>query len=234
MPGLRTTLACLFSFLMPLLAQTGAGRIQGTVKDASGAVIPNARVRAEDIATGNSFNTESNRDGFFIFPSAQPGTYRVTAESPGLEKWQGDLQLLTGGRQPHPAESPAQSAQPSHQPIWPTPANPSPSDPNFALYGTNLVVVPLKNGTQQRIAYDNGLNPLRNQFIPGPWAWTVNSSLFKIVPVTERVKLRLNMDAFNVFNMPGNQLPDANTGILSLRNSNNAPRQLPWTLRLSW
>jgi hypothetical protein len=124
--------------------------------------------------------------------------------------------------------------QPSHQPIWPTPANPSPSDPNFALYGTNLVVVPLKNGTPQRIAYDNGLNPYRNQYIPGPWAWTVNSSLFKIVAINERVKLRLNMDAFNVFNMPGNQLPDANTGILSLRNSNNAPRQLQWTLRLSF
>ena len=43
-------------------------------------------------------------------------------------------------------------------------------------------VVPLKNGTQQRIAYDNGLNPLRNQFIRGPWAWTVNSSLFKMFP----------------------------------------------------
>ena len=124
--------------------------------------------------------------------------------------------------------------QPSHQPIWPTPANPSPSDPNFALYGTNLVFVTLKNGTQQRIAYDNGLNPLRNQYISGPWAWTVNSSLFKIVAINERLKLRLNMDAFNVFNMPGIQLPDANTGILSLRNSNNAPRQLQWTLRLSW
>src|SRR4051794_37581631 len=96
MSKLCTILACLLSLFMPLLAQTGAGRIQGTVKDASGAVVPNAHVRAEDIETGNSFNTESNREGFFIFPSAQPGKYRVTAESPGLEKWQGDLQLLTG------------------------------------------------------------------------------------------------------------------------------------------
>src|SRR6476469_8453652 len=90
------TLACLLFMVMSIPAQTGAGRIQGTVKDASGAVVPNARVTAEDIATGNGFNTQSNRDGFFIFPSAQPGKYRVTAESPGLEKWQGELQLLTG------------------------------------------------------------------------------------------------------------------------------------------
>jgi hypothetical protein len=34
--------------------------------------------------------------------------------------------------------------------------------------------------------------------------------------------------------MPGTPMPDAGTGILSLRNSNNAPRQLQWTLRLTW
>jgi hypothetical protein len=126
------------------------------------------------------------------------------------------------------------SYQPSHQPIWPTPANPSASDPNFALYGTNIVFVPLKNGTPQRVAYDNGLNPLRNQFIQGPWAWQVNGSVFKVIPLTERLKLRVNMDAFNLFNMPGTTLPDPETGILSLRNSSNGPRQLQWTVRLSW
>ena len=104
----------------------------------------------------------------------------------------------------------------------------------IALYGTNIVYVPLKNGTQQLVAYDNGLNPWRNQYIPGPWAWTVNSSLFKVIPLNERLKLRLNMDFFNVFNMPGTPMPNASTGIISLQNSNNAPRQLQWTLRLTW
>lgn len=94
--------------------------------------------------------------------------------------------------------------------------------------------MPLKNGTQQRVAYDTGLNPLRNQFIPGQWTYPVNCSIFKVIPLTERVKLRVNMDAFNVLNMPGMPMPDAATGILSLRNSNNGPRQLQWTLRLSW
>ena len=59
---------------------------------------------------------------------------------------------------------------PSNQPIYPTPAHPNPSDPNYALYGTNLVSVPLQNGTSVRIAYNNGLNPWRNQVIPGPTA----------------------------------------------------------------
>lgn len=124
--------------------------------------------------------------------------------------------------------------QPSSQPIWAIPANPNPSDPNFALYGTNLVDVPLKNGTKQRIAYDNGLNPFRNQYIPGPWNWQVNSSLFKVIPINDRVRLRLNLDAFNVFNMPGTPLPNPATGIISLQNSDNTPRQLQVTLRLNW
>jgi hypothetical protein len=55
-----------------------------------------------------------------------------------------------------------------------------------------------------------------------------------VIPLNERLKLRLNMDFFNVLNMPGVRLPDAGTGILSLQNSNNAPRQLQWTLRLNW
>ena len=62
----------------------------------------------------------------------------------------------------------------------------------------------------------------------------MNSSLFKIIPLNDRLKLRLNMDFFNVFNMPGTPMPNAGTGIISLQNSNNSPRQLQWTLRLSW
>ncbi len=134
------------------------------------------------------------------------------------------------------------SYQPSNQPIWPMPAKPSTSDPNYALYGTNLVDVPMQNGTQQRVAYDTGLNPWRNQYIPGPWAWTVNSSLFKVIALTDRLKLRLNMDFFNVLNMPGRQIesnpgvptPSLSSGVISLQNSDNAPRQLQWTLRLNW
>ena len=79
-----------------LQAQGGAGSIQGTVTDPTGAVIPNAAVSADNVETGISSRTLSNRVGFFIFPSAQPGKYRVTAESPGMQKWEGQLQLQTG------------------------------------------------------------------------------------------------------------------------------------------
>lgn len=124
---------------------------------------------------------------------------------------------------------------PSHMPIHTTPADGgSRADPNYALYETNNVTVPLKNGAQQRVAYDTGLNPWRNQYIPGPWVKLVDASLFKVVPLSEGWKVRLNMDFFNVFNMPGTPLPNSTNGIISLQNSLNAPRQLQWSARLNW
>ena len=89
-------LICLLLASVALQAQVGAGSIQGTVTDPTGAVIPNAAVSADNVETGISSRTLSNRAGFFIFPSAQPGKYRVTAESPGMQKWEGQLQLQTG------------------------------------------------------------------------------------------------------------------------------------------
>src|SRR5579883_331688 len=74
-------LAFLLLISLPLTAQTGAGRIQGTVKDSTDAVLPNARVLAEHVETGTSFTTQTNRDGLFLFPSVQTGKYRLTAES---------------------------------------------------------------------------------------------------------------------------------------------------------
>jgi hypothetical protein len=128
-----------------------------------------------------------------------------------------------------------QGYTPSSQPIIPTPANGgSSADPNFANYETNNVVVPLKNGTNQLVAFDNGLHPWRNQAVQGPWLTNMTASLYKTVPITERINLRLNLDAFNVFNQPGLPLPDSTTGILSLRTSAQGARTLQYTARLTW
>jgi hypothetical protein len=117
---------------------------------------------------------------------------------------------------------------PSSQPINTAPN----SDPNFN--DTNNVFVPLKNGTNQLVAYDNGLHPWRNQAIAGPWISSMNASVYKTIPITERVHLRINLDAFNVFNQPGLPLPDPTTGILSLRTSGQGARVLQYTGRLTW
>ena len=61
------------------------GQIVGTVKDATGAVIPAAELVLIDTNTGNTQQTKSGDDGGFVFPNLQPGSYTLTATVAGLQ-----------------------------------------------------------------------------------------------------------------------------------------------------
>src|SRR5207248_6301839 len=50
-------------------------------------------------------------------------------------------------------------------------------DANFN--NTNNVIVWLKDGTNQLVAFDSGLNTLRNQWAPGPWITNLTGTLSK-------------------------------------------------------
>jgi hypothetical protein len=127
------------------------------------------------------------------------------------------------------------SYRPFQGPINPTPANGgSSSDPLFPFYETNTVFVPLNNGTLQRVDYDTNLHPMRNQYFAAPRQWLMNASAFKSVQLKEGVFLRFNIDFFNVFNMPGTAMPNVNTGIITNQFSDNSPRVLQVTGRLTW
>ncbi|MFB3825424.1 MAG: carboxypeptidase regulatory-like domain-containing protein [Bryobacteraceae bacterium] len=120
-------------------------------------------------------------------------------------------------------------------PIRPIPPDGgNPNDPEYQYLGSNIVFVKLKNGTQQPVGYDSGLHPWRNQWRLGPMNWSVDASLYKMVPITEQLKLRFNADFFNVLNMPGMPMPGASSGLISMRNSVDDPRVLQLTLRLLW
>ncbi|MGH9719511.1 MAG: TonB-dependent receptor [Bryobacteraceae bacterium] len=125
--------------------------------------------------------------------------------------------------------------KPVQTPLNPTPANGgSSSDPLFPFYETNTVFVPLKNGTLQRVDYDTNLHPLRNQYLLGPSRWSMNASAFKAVQLRESMFLRVNIDFFNVFNMPGTGMPNGSSGIITNQFSDNGPRVLQVTGRLTW
>jgi hypothetical protein len=124
---------------------------------------------------------------------------------------------------------------PAHKPVIPIPADGgNPTDPLRPYYDSNTVWVPLKNGTLQRVSLDTNLHPWRNQFVPGPWSFGLDASLFKTVRITEKTALRFNADFFQVLNNPGTPQPDSSSGIISLQNSANAPREVQLTLRLTW
>ena len=126
--------------------------------------------------------------------------------------------------------------KPAHTPLILMPRNGgSPSDPLFPYYDSNTVWVTMKDGSLQRTSLDTGLNPWRNQYFRGLYNWYQNASLFKMIPVNEQVFFRLNIDFFNVFNMPGiPKTPNEYSGIIDATFSGNGARALQFGLRLSW
>jgi hypothetical protein len=119
------------------------------------------------------------------------------------------------------------------------PINNTPGAPNF---GNNNVTVTLKNGQQVVTAYSPGAgsspiftaNPYSMTILQGPKNFQTDISLYKVFSFNERWKLRINIDAFNAFNIQGLTNPDTTTGIQSLQNSYWTPRQIQFTARLSF
>src|SRR6185436_16758618 len=68
----------------PVFAQVDTGTIQGTVLDASGAVVPGATVNLINVDMGVSFQTKTNDVGVYQFPSVRIGSYTLVAEATGF------------------------------------------------------------------------------------------------------------------------------------------------------
>jgi hypothetical protein len=70
----------------PVYAQVATtGQVVGRAQDASGAVVPGVALRLENTATEVAQNTLAAEDGGFVFPSVQPGVYRLTATMKGFD-----------------------------------------------------------------------------------------------------------------------------------------------------
>jgi hypothetical protein len=75
-------------------AQNAAGTLDGHVVDSSGAAIPGAHVTIENQATNVKLATPTSSDGRFYQRYLPPGSYSVTIEQPGFEKYvQTNIQL---------------------------------------------------------------------------------------------------------------------------------------------
>ena len=68
------------------MAQVTTGTIEGTVRDASGAVVPNATVTVTDTGKGTTLTKQSDSDGNYFVPNLLPGTYNLSVESQGFKK----------------------------------------------------------------------------------------------------------------------------------------------------
>ncbi len=86
-------LAAFLSLPAGLLAQSGAGSIQGTIQDATSAAIAGCSVHVVNQSTGVANDTTSNSSGFYSVPGLFAGNYTLTFSAPGMKKYQTTIAL---------------------------------------------------------------------------------------------------------------------------------------------
>jgi hypothetical protein len=69
----------------PGFSQTVTGSISGSVKDASGSAVPNAKVKLVNVATDAERGVQTNELGDFVINSVDPGEYRLSVEVSGFK-----------------------------------------------------------------------------------------------------------------------------------------------------
>jgi carboxypeptidase family protein/TonB-dependent receptor-like protein len=68
-----------------ILAQENVGKIVGTIRDASGSVVPDAQVTAQHLASGKKWETVTSKTGDFTFPALQIGEYSLRTTATGFK-----------------------------------------------------------------------------------------------------------------------------------------------------
>src|SRR5580658_10608085 len=84
--------------LTPLAAQQILGAITGTVKDASGAAVPGATVKAINTATNLEVTAKTESNGSYLVPNLPAGTYTLAITKEGFETESHTEVLVNGDR----------------------------------------------------------------------------------------------------------------------------------------
>ena len=79
--------ALVFVFAIPASAQRLDGTLRGDVLDGTGAIVAEANVTLTNEGTGVTLSTTSTGAGSYTFPNLVPGTYRLTVEKTGFDKY---------------------------------------------------------------------------------------------------------------------------------------------------
>src|ERR1017187_8160450 len=69
----------------PASAQSGNSTISGSVRDASEAALPAARVKITNVETGVQLDTVPNSAGLYRAGALVPGSYRIEADAVGFD-----------------------------------------------------------------------------------------------------------------------------------------------------
>src|SRR5712692_9749576 len=70
-----------------VMAQSTYGTLLGTVRDATGAVVPQASIAVTEVTTNISKTGVANERGDYEIPNLLPGTYEITISGSGFKKF---------------------------------------------------------------------------------------------------------------------------------------------------
>ncbi|MFY9853635.1 MAG: carboxypeptidase-like regulatory domain-containing protein, partial [Terracidiphilus sp.] len=88
---------CFLLLLTAVAWAAVAGSISGTVRDASGSVVPNAVVTARELDTGITHETHTDARGNYTFPVLAVGRYELDVQAPGFQTYQRNNIVLDTG-----------------------------------------------------------------------------------------------------------------------------------------
>ncbi len=84
---------------VPLAAQAGGPALSGTVKDNLGKAVAGAKVAIKNVATGQSYEAETNAEGAYSVANVAPGDYEVSVTAAGFNAEQTKVTIKPGADQ---------------------------------------------------------------------------------------------------------------------------------------
>lgn len=213
------TISFLVSFLtIPISAQTFRGRILGTVTDPNSAVVAGAKVTAKNVGTGLERATTTDSDGNYSITELPIGMYEVRVEQTGFQtaivknvivEVAGDRRVdvslnVTGGE-----SSVTVSIQEQVETTSTTLGGSiqAKAVEDLPINGRDFTKFLTLDAMGACIPGTYHFGSLGRNSLTGPGYKNLDFSVFKNTNITEKVKLQLRADIFNIFNHPNFSSP---------------------------
>jgi hypothetical protein len=96
--------AALLSVLLstcPIVRAQHLGRVQGSISDPSGALVPQATIQVKNQRGGESHLTKADKTGHFVLTGLPTGQYTITVDAPGFARFvRRNVTVIAGGERP--------------------------------------------------------------------------------------------------------------------------------------